>query len=160
MTQEMETQLKLINLDFKNKRISIAMSSLGDCWWSLKDLCKALELLREESEDEECLLSVAKTFRINSCNLKEIAITADEEPEIMLSLPGLERLVDYAGELSIVNDFCQWMIDVAFPTIWEKQQDIEEVNEEEDTVILVGGQKQETSEISQPGEDGTLLIAA
>ncbi len=160
MNQEMETHLKLINLDFKNKRISIAISRLGDCWCSLKDICKALELLGEENGNKEALLSVAKTIKLDNKNLKEIAISSGKELEIMLNLPGLERLVDYAGELSIVNDFCQWMIDVAFPAIWEKQQDIEEVNEEEDTVILVGGQKQETSEISQPGEDGTLLIAA
>ncbi|HAA28525.1 MAG TPA: hypothetical protein DCE56_13640 [Cyanobacteria bacterium UBA8553] len=142
-----------ISLYFKNQPINIAITKLGDCWWNLRDLCSSLELeLWQPKENQEELISAAKTFKLNNRHIKEITTAGDKAAEIMLNFSGLERLVDYAPEVTLVNDFCEWIVEIAFPAIWE--------NQPEEVLILVKGQKQESSEANQPTEETALLMAA
>lgn len=139
-------QPKKVTLHFGNQEINIQITRLGECWWNLKDLCASLDVeLLTPRENQDRLTSVAKALKLESNDIKEEK-GEDGETEIMLNFPGLEKLVDYAGEIRTANDFCEWIVETAFPLIWENQQGKKEENEEE-TLILGKPQNQESLEI-------------
>ena len=132
-----------MTLNFGDQKIKFQITRLGECWWNLKDLCASLDVeLRCLEKKQDRLTSVANALSLESNNIREEQ-WENGETEIMLNFPGLEKLVDYAGEIRTANDFCEWIVETAFPLIWKNQQGEKEEKEEE-TLILVKPQNQES----------------
>lgn len=138
-------QVKKGALNFGDNEINIQLTGLGECWWNLSDLCEALDIeLLKAGKDEKQLRSVIRELRIETSDIRA-ETREDGEVEIMLNFPGLEKLIDYAGEVRRASVFCEWIIETAFPLIWENQKG-EKEEEQEETLILIKTQNQGTPE--------------
>lgn len=142
---------KKVTLLFGESEINILLTGLGECWWNMDDLCKALDVeILKATRDKTLRQSIIRKLKIEGKDIREEE-GEDGEVKIMLNFPGLEKLIDYAGEIRRTSVFCEWIIETAFPLIWENQKG-EKEEEQEETLILVKPQNQGTPE--------TELIAA
>jgi prophage antirepressor-like protein len=102
-------------LKFRRNEIKIITEGTKEdkeCWWSLEDLCRCLKIdLIPEKESLEKI-----KMRENESKI--------EQEELMINLAGLEKLIDYCDkEFGSTIKFCQWMIEKAFPSIWEEKEE-------------------------------------
>ena len=124
--KEMEATTKKCEikvLTFRKNKIKVITERGGeekDCWWNLKDLCKSLRIdLMKEGKGKSLIPSIKKTLKVKENEIRE-ENQETSQGKIIINLAGLEKFIDYCeGEMGPTTNFCQWMIERAFPSIWE-----------------------------------------
>lgn len=92
-----------------------------ECWWNLRDLCKSLRIdLMRQKREEKSIDSLRKELGLKETEIKKENKVPGKE-EIVINLTGLEKLIDYCEkQVGTPANFYQWMIEKAFPSIWEE----------------------------------------